>query len=307
MYVLGGESSAGAIVATTDKIDMSAFTVAAKTSANLSTNRWEAGGVANSALAGYTGGGSTATTFAFKATADKLTFSNDTAAAATTANLSIARGQVVGISERSTKGYYAGGISGTSGTVVKLATADKITFSGDVTAAVTTANLSQARGAPCGGVTDGSTKGYWSGGYTGTVTTGTVVTGDKITFSSDTTTAATTANISLSRCQGSGGSDGVTKGYFAGGQTGSGVTRIDKITFSIDTAASITTATMANFAGAPGSDGKNALVAGGVNNVSGVTDAIVGTAFATDTSTGGIGGSLSISRFYGTGLTTVGL
>jgi hypothetical protein len=306
MYALGGESSAGAIVATTDKIDMSAFTVAAKTSANLSTKRWEAGAAGNPGVAGYICGGSTATTFNFQTTCDKLTFSNDITAAVTSGNLSLSRGQVVGISERSSKAYYAGGISGTSGTTVKLATADKLTFSGDSTSAVTTANLSQARAA-ASGVTDGSTKGYWAGGYTSTVIAGLVVTGDKLTFSTDSTGAVTTANLSLARCQGAGGSDGAVKGYFSGGQTGAAVTRVDKITFSNDTAAALTSAVVGNYAGAGGSDGNNHLVAGGVNGVSGITSAVIGIAFATDTNTTGISGSLTVARFYAAGLTTVSL
>jgi hypothetical protein len=72
-------------------------------------------------------------------TADKLTYSTDTTAAQTTANLSQARNYLAGISE-GTKGYFAGGNTGAI-----VATADKLTYSTDTTAAQTSANLSQAR------------------------------------------------------------------------------------------------------------------------------------------------------------------
>ena len=125
-------------------------------------------------------------------TADKLTYSNDTTAAQTTARLSQARTGLAGISQGSTKGYFTGGFDD----LAFVSTADKLTYSTDTTAAQTTANLSQARYA-LAGVSEGLTKGYFAGGLTGAGVD--VATADKLTYSTDTTTAQTSANLSQAR------------------------------------------------------------------------------------------------------------
>src|SRR5262249_58724949 len=138
----------------------------------------------NPGMAGYAMGGNTTST-ATVVTADKLDFSNDSTSAKTTANLSQPRSQLYGVSERVTKGYVAGGFT-TATPVVAVVTADKLTFSGDSTAAQTTASLSTARKASVG-ISEGTTKGYLGGGYSGSIITTLVVTADKIGFSSHTT------------------------------------------------------------------------------------------------------------------------
>jgi hypothetical protein len=207
--------------------------------------------------------------------------SNDSAGAVTTANLSQARAQLYGLSERLSKGYLAGGF--TSGTpVVAVKTGDKITFSGDSTAAQTTAQLSTARKASQG-LSEGNIKGYWAGGYTGSVVTSCVITADKITFSSDTTTAQTTANLSAVRAELESGSDGTTKGYFCGGQTGAASTKVDKITFSTDTTAALTSQSFGQYWGASGSNGMKMFAAGGVDFVTGIFAGSRKMTFASDT------------------------
>ena len=301
MYSLGGEDTTPAIVVTADKTNMSAETTAAVTTANLTGAKWQHASVGNPSASGYFAGGRSTTLATDMATADKLTFSNDTTAAATTANLSLARAQLFGLSERITKGYFAGGLSANVGTKIKVT--DKITFSGDSTAAVTTADLSQARSG-LGALSEGTSKGYWAGGSTGGGTPS-VNTADKITFSGDSTAALASANLSVPRFFLQAGSDGSTKGYWAGGQTGGPIATTDKITFSTDTTAAQTSASLNNSSGASGSDGNKMFAMGGSQGAQGQK-----ITFATDLSSGvgaGSSGNLSSSRTAPAGVTTAAL
>jgi hypothetical protein len=284
---------------------MSAETTAAKTTANLSQARYSnAGGISNPSVAGYTLGGATSPGTTYVTTADKLTFSNDTTAAATTANLSQAREQGAGLSERNSKGYYGGGRTG--GAATSVTTTDKLTFSGDSTSAVSAANLSLARG-NVAGMNGTSAKGYWAGGATGAVTNPTSV-ADKIAFSSDAISAQTTANLSAARTQLFGGSDGSTKGYWAGGQSGAGVARNDKITFSTDTTAALTTAGLNEWNGSSGSDANKLITLGGTTSLGGTSAAGQKIQFASDTMAGlAAGANLSQSRLGCSGFSTLAL
>jgi hypothetical protein len=220
----------------------------------------------------YTTGG-----YAAGSRTDKLTYANDTTAAATTANPTTSGEGPAGASDGATKGYIAGRYPST-------ATTDKITFSSDTTAAQTTANLSSGRGYTGGG-TNYQTKAYFSGGYDGIATT------DRLIFSSDTTSASTSAALSVGRysptpvsqintkCYMIGGGSGSTsilttdilnfatdvkytpstaaaissrrnpagltavsaRGYIAGGYTGAAATLFEKITFTTDVLSSMAT------------------------------------------------------------------
>ena len=165
-------------------------------------------------------------------TADKLTYSSDTTAACTSADLSQARYALAGIGYKDTKGYFGGG-----GTCAIVITADKITYSTDATAACTSADLSEAR-RYLAGISQGTTHGYFAGGYSD-ASTGTA---DKTTFSSDSTAACTSANLSQVRWGLAGVSEGSSKGYFAGGNTGAIVATADKVTYSSDSTAACTSA-----------------------------------------------------------------
>jgi hypothetical protein len=209
--------------------------------------------VANLGVKGYFGGGTNGSNLA---TADKLTFSNDTTSAQASANLSAARNQLSGLSDGSSKGYFVGGI-----TTVDVATADKLVYSSDTTSAQSSANLSSARYGP-GAVSERSTKGYFCGGDTGSV----VNTGDKVVFSTDTTSTQASANLSSTRRQLPGISEGVTKGYFCGGSTGSVSAVTDKILFSTDTTSAQSSANLsvARYGTAAVSEGASkGYVAGG--------------------------------------------
>ena len=190
-YFAGGMSNGANGLTTADKLTYSTDTTIAQTTADLSQARLGLAGCSGNSTKGYFAGGYTILGGISFTTADKLTYSNDVTAAQTSANLSQTRNSLAGISEGSTKGYFAGGDGGPG----YVTTADKLTYSTDTTAAQTTANLSQARFG-LAGVSEGSTKGYFVGGinqvYFGT-------TADKLTYSTDTTIAQTSANLSQAR------------------------------------------------------------------------------------------------------------
>ncbi len=150
----------------------------------------------------YTTGG-----YAASSRTDKLTYANDTTAAATTANPTTSGEGPAGASDGATKGYIAGRYPST-------ATTDKITFSTDTTAAQTTANLSAGRGYT-GGASNYQTKAYFGGGYDGIATT------DRLIFSTDTTTASTSAALSTGRYSPCPVSEINSKCYMIGGGSGS--------------------------------------------------------------------------------------
>lgn len=168
---------------------------------------------------------------------DKITYSNDTNSAQTTAVLSVARRGGAGVGDTTDgKGYFGGGASGNLGNPISLAVTDKITFSNDSCSASTSANLSQARYGIADVADDADGKGYFMGGSTNN--SGTVATTDKITFSNDTTAAQTSANLTLARVYCT-GVNSITRGYVAGGATAknkiaSVVNNIDSVVFSTD-------------------------------------------------------------------------
>lgn len=308
MYSLGGDT-VGTEHTTCDKTDFGTETTSAVSSANLSQARYSAGAVGNPAIAGYIAGGWTNLSLNGVATADKLNMTNDTTAAQSSANLSLARGGLIGLSERSSKGYFAGGDIPSGGLGVYYQTADKITFSGDTTGAQTSANLSIGK-ANLASISQGSTKGYWGGGTTSGNALSAV--SDKIVFSSDTTAAQTSANLSHVGDELQGGSDGSTHGYWIGGQqlnTGSGsfFPGYDKLTFSTDTTSTLSQ-TLKNQFGAFGSDGNKVFIAGGTSSTGTIHNAMEKITCSNDTWAAlGAGANLSVSRRTAAGVTTVGL
>lgn len=187
---------------------------------------------------GYFLGGDTSGVGGYVVTTDKITYSSDSTAACTSADLSAVRAytSMGGISKVNSHGYIGGGW-----TLAAVDIADKVTYSTDGTAACTSADLSVARHV-LAGVSEGTSKGYFAGGNTGAI----VATADKTTFSSDVTAACTTADLSLARVKMAGISEGSSKGYIGGGQTKLGAlnnsTISDKITFSSDSTAACTSA-----------------------------------------------------------------
>jgi hypothetical protein len=167
------------------------------------------------------------------ATADKIVFATGTTSAQATADLTVARWGVEALSDTSAYGYWAGGVDAT---VTRVATADRLTFATDTTAANPISNLSIARDGATG-LSDGGTYGYgyWAGGLQAGV--GIIATADRITFSTGTTAANATSDLSVARQYTACVSNNATLGYWAGGTTtflgaGSPSNLIDKILFS---------------------------------------------------------------------------
>ena len=133
-----------------------------------------------------------------------------------------------------TKGFFSGGYTGSDPGV---ATADRTTYSTETTAAVTGANLSQARYyiAAAGN----AEKGFFSGGFTTSV----VATADRTTYSTETTAAVSGANLSQTRYA-SAAAGNAEKGFFAGGTTGSVVATADRTTYSTETTAVVSGANL---------------------------------------------------------------
>lgn len=306
MYTLGGgDPFLTTLYNTCDKTDMTAETTAAVSSGNLSTHRYGAAAAANPGVAGYYCAGNTSTTVSV-ATGDKLTFSNDTTTGTSSANLSQARSQVTGLSERSAKCYFAGGLV-SGGGIVKSKVCDKLTFATDTTAAQTSGDLNSARSGPSG-MNGDTTKGYWAGGTTAGAFNS-VVTAQKLTFSSDTAALQASANLSVARLNMQSGSDGATKGFWFCGQSGAAVTNVDAITVSTDTTAATTSATVGWAYAAAGSSDGNKLISLGGNNAGGSANTAGSKiAFATNsTSALAAGSNLSQGRQLPAGLSTVAL
>lgn len=239
-YFGGGERVSG-ITKATDKITYSNDSNSAQTTANLSQSRATLCGVSGEGTKGYFAGGrTTGISTDIVATTDKLNYSNDTTSSQTTANLTQSRTFLAGVSEGISKGYFAGGQTGTTGAATVVSTAEKLTYSNDTTTAQTSANLSQSR-TQLAGVSGEGTKGYFAGGYSGAY----VSTANKLTYSTDTTAAQTSANLTQTKATLAGISEGTSKGYFAGGFTPNIiVATADKITYSNDTTAAQTTANL---------------------------------------------------------------
>ena len=238
-YVSGGNT--GAISDKTSKFVFSTEVCSAATTANLSIVRTELAGLSERSTKCYFSGGDSGGAV-YQVRTDKITFSNDTGASTTTANLSQARTALAGANGGSSKGYFAGG---QTGMVVKAATADKLTFSTDVTGASTSSNLTAAR-YWLAALSEGTTKCYFSGGHTGSAGIGQTVTTDKVTFSTDVTGAATTANLTSARSR-LAGIGSYEKGFFCYGHSepfSQPVDVTDKITFSSDTASAQSSANL---------------------------------------------------------------
>lgn len=153
-YVAGGYSTpAFTVTKKAHKLTFSGESTSAVTTADISTVRYQGCGVTDGSTKGYFLGGATTGGGTYQVTADKLTYSSDTTAAQTSANLSLGRGGSQSCSEGTTYGYVLGGrtVSGlSSGTV---GTTDRITFSTDTTAARTAMGFASFEGC---GMSDGT-------------------------------------------------------------------------------------------------------------------------------------------------------
>jgi hypothetical protein len=191
-----GNSEKGIILRGYGGISMDRTTYASETNAaltsgaNLSQTRYYSASTSGNPTKGFFMGGSSLSPGATVATADRTTFSTETTAAVSGANLSQARLSLAAVGNAD-KGFFSGGSTPTPATV---ATTDRTTYSTETTAAVVGANLSQARIELAGaGNVD---KGFLSGGYTAPLYRATA---DRTTYSTETTAAVTGANLSGGR------------------------------------------------------------------------------------------------------------
>jgi hypothetical protein len=299
-YFAGGYTSGSTNSNTTDRIQFSNGVTSANSVSNLSQARDRLAGLSDVSLYGYFAGGETSVAHG-TAIADRILFSDGITSANTVSNLSQARGYLVGLSDRSTYGYFAGGYIGSS---TYVSTTDRIQFSDGVTAANTISNLSSIRGcmASC---SDGNTYGYFAGGATtNEVTNWSTNVIDRITFSNGTTAVNTASNLSGTKRYLAGLSDGSTYGYFAGGYTWDTIlATADRITFSTSIASANTVSNLksARFGLAGLSDGSTyGYFAGGhTGAIVATTDKITFSSGATVANTVS---NLSVTRVYLTGL-----
>lgn len=143
-YIAGGGYPG---VVTADKVTFATDSTAAQASANLANNSYAGAGVNGGTTKGYFAGG-LESGVGYTAKANKVTFATDATAAVATANLSSGRSKIAGLTEGTTKGYFAGGITSDYGAT--MATTDKVTFATDTTAASAVSNLSGGRCKLCG-------------------------------------------------------------------------------------------------------------------------------------------------------------
>jgi nitrogen regulatory protein PII-like uncharacterized protein len=172
-YFGGGLDSVAIVVFT--KVDKFAFPADTKSTlgTGLSTARDTHGGLSNSGVAGYFGGGET-TGNVNLASVEKFAFPGDSRSTLGT-GLSAARRQIAAMANSGVAGYFAGGL-----TTVSVSTVDKFAFPGDSRSTLGTGLSANIR--LLAGMANSGIAGYFGGGFT-TVAVDTV---DKFAFPSDT-------------------------------------------------------------------------------------------------------------------------
>jgi hypothetical protein len=169
--------------------------------------------------------------------ADKATFSTETTAAQTSANLTAGRAQISS-GGNDTQAYYIGG---TDASDVSQTSANKLTHSNDTMASNTSAALPAARSGILAAVY--TTANYSYGGSAG-ANSNDQSAAYKTTYSNDTTAAQTSANLATGRASGMTLSSDTAAMYFGGFRNvPSGFTQqtiADKMPFSTETSANNT-------------------------------------------------------------------
>lgn len=220
-------------------------------------------------------------------TFDKIDYTTE-AFVATTAVFNVAREKQAGLSENVTKGFFAGGNSGTY-----ILSTEKLTYSTDSVQLVTTADLDVATEA-LGGLSQGIDKGYFLGGFTGTETANTI----KILYSQETRVALTSAALQVARSAMACIDGNGYKGYVGGGsiEAGFGTRLTEVFVFTVEVSFQKDSANL--------SDGKRYLAGIGnrynkgyfVGGIGESYDSVDSIAFATD-ETSSIVNVLSSGRY----------
>lgn len=217
------------------------------------------------------------------------------------AALSVARTESGGMGNVD-KGFICGGgtaISGTSTTPLsqrsvstRTNVTDRLTYSTDILAAVSGANLSNNRNGPAG--CGDASKGFMAGGETATSTNSSI--NNKIDYSTEVSSTVAGAALTLAR-KDLAATGNITHGYYSGG-TGS-TRRIDKLDYSTETMALISST------GLPSSKIRSAFfgnttdgyLTGGGSIIPAVSVQIID--YATDTAAAGV--DMLIGHFSGGG------
>ena len=263
-------------------------------SVGLSQARYGAGGVSNSNVAGYFGGGDILGSRV--ATVDKFAFPTDQRTVLGN-GLSNGRGAMGAMSNSGIAGYFGGGLfSSTTDTV------DKFLFSSETSTNLPT-GLSSAR-SQIGAFSNSGTAGYFCGGVTSVLFS----TIEKFSFPSDTRTVLS-VGLTQARYAISGMSNHNTAGYLGGGSTQSGIVNsIEKLLFSNDTTSVIssTLSSSRELSGAMSDSKVAGYFAGGKTGSPGTEVSTVDKiAFPGDTRTT-LGTGLSLSRRYVSGMSDSG-
>lgn len=181
---------------------------------------------------GFSIGGANAVT-----TADKVTFSSETTAAQTSANLTAGRAQISSGGD-ATQAYYIGG---TDASDTSQTSANKLTHSNDTTAANASAALPSARSGIMAAVYNTAIYSY---GGSAAANSNDQTAAYKTTYSNDTTAAQTSANLATGRASGITLSSNSAAMYFGGFRNTPGAftkqTIVDKMPFSTETSANNT-------------------------------------------------------------------
>lgn len=225
------------------------------------TDRNAGGAVGNEEKAFLSGGGSGLSLNPLFVSACRLTYSNESVVSVPGANLSQARARILSAGNRC-KGFFVGGLV-TTPTPTSQTTADRTTYSSEVTAVVPGASLTAGARTGTGGAGN-LNKGF----ITGSAATPTLC---RITYASE-TTAALSSSLTTARSAAVGiGNE--CKGFFSGGITSpttvSAVT--DRVTYATETVSAVPGAnlTQAKMLMAVIGNNNKGFIATGTSTVSG--------------------------------------
>jgi len=232
-----------------------------------------------------------------RTTANKISYSDESISAVAGANLSQGR-YAAGGAGNADKGFFIGGAV-TTPAYTGLTTADRTNYSTETTAAVSGANLSQARGYPQS--VGNSDKGFFSGGL-GAGGTTYLATADRTNYSTETTAAVSGANLPQNR-YGGGTAGNVDKGFISGGATPTAPTvtflsSTIKTTYSTETVATVSSANLsqARFGlSAAGNENKGFFAGGNTPTIVATADR---TTYASETTAAAAGANLGTARIY---------
>jgi len=193
------------------------------------------------------------------------------------------------------KGIVAGGYLAAAS-----ALAEKATFASETIALTASANLSAARLLLCGSLND-TNNGYFMGGSGSDDA-------DKCNFATDTTAAVVSANLVAARYGGGGISKPGSFGYITGGFEAAKSSKVDKCLFATDTTVA-STALVNQMSMIGGLSGANTGYSCGGSNSSatatGITTAVEGISFVTDTPAVVAGAALPTAQTHPAAISTL--